>query len=445
MIVQMWERINNFFVKKIWDIDLASLSRFKTFLIKTLRLIYVGIREFLKGQLTHRAMSLVFTTLLSIVPLLAVSFSVLKAFGVHNQIEPFLHNFLAPLGPKGGEVTQKILEFIRNMKVGILGSIGLTLLIYTVISLIHKVEIAFNYIWKIKRPRSFARRFSDYLSVLLVGPVLIFSALSLTASLMSTTVVQKILSIEPLGTVFYFTGKIIPYIFVCAAFTFIYIFIPSTKVKIRSALTGGIFAGILWETTGWVFSSFIASSTKYPAIYSGFAILILFMIWVYLNWLIVLVGAKVSFYHQYPQALSIKGGVLLLSNRLKEKLSILIMFLIGYNFYHNKSPWNLDSLVERLELPIEPVQNVLCTLQRRGLIMETGDDPPSYLPSKDIETISLKEILDSVRAPEEDSRAIEEKFISTAEVDKIIKTMDESIAEALKNKTIKSLIISNKK
>jgi len=438
-------RISDFFVKELWVIDISSINRLRAFLIKSLRLFYVSIREFSEGQLTLRAMSLVYTTLLSLVPLLAVSFSVLKAFGVHNQIEPFLNNFLAPLGPKGEEITQRIIGFVGNMKVGVLGSIGLALLLYTVFSLIHKIEDALNFIWKIKRPRSLARRFSDYMSVILIGPVLIFTALGITASIMSTTVVQRLLSIEPFGTVFYFAGKVIPYIFVCAAFTFLYIFIPSIKVKFKPALVGGIFAGVLWETAGWAFASIIVSSTKYAAIYSGFAILITFMIWLYLSWLILLVGAKVSFYYQYPQFLSVKKEVLLLSNRLKERLSFLIMFLVGYNFYHNKQPWKLDSLVEQLGLPVEPVQDVLTLLQRRGLIMEAGNEPPSYLPTKDIEKISLKEILDSVRAAEEDSHAIEEKFLSMAEVDRVIKTIDESIADALKDKTIKSLVISGKK
>ena len=171
------DRLRDFFVKELWGIDISSFGRFRAFLIKALRLLYVAVREFSEGQLTLRAMGLVYTTLLSLVPLIAVSFSVLKAFGVHNQVEPFLYNFLSPLGSKGAEITRKIIGFVENIKVGVLGSIGLAMLIYTVISLIQKIEDAFNYIWKIKRPRSFARRFSDYMSVILIGPVLIFSAI----------------------------------------------------------------------------------------------------------------------------------------------------------------------------------------------------------------------------------------------------------------------------
>ena len=389
-------------------------------------------------------MSLVYTTLLAFVPLLAVSFSVLKAFGVHNQIEPLLFNFLKPLGPKGGEITQKIIVFVENVKVGVLGSIGIVMLIYTVVSLIQKIEDAFNYLWKIKRHRSFVRRFSDYTSVILVGPVLIFSAIGLTAFIMSTTIVQKLLSIEPFGTAVYYVTSYMPYIFVCAAFTFIYIFVPNTKVKFSSALVGGLFAGILWETTGWLFASFVVSSTKYAAIYSGFAILMLFIIWLYLGWLILLVGAEVSFYHQYPQFLTVNKETLLLSNRLKERLAFLIMFLIGYNYYHNKPPWTLNSLLERLCLPVEPVQDVLTVLEKNGLVFETADDPPAYLPGMDIESIKLKDFFNSVRASEEETYSIEDRFLSMDEVDGVIKRVDEAVGDALGEETIKSLVLSRK-
>nr|NIN96685.1 YihY family inner membrane protein [Anaerolineae bacterium]NIQ79695.1 YihY family inner membrane protein [Anaerolineae bacterium] len=369
----------------------------KVLAVKTLRLFYVAVRDLSEGQLTLRAMSLVYTTLLSLVPLLAVSFSVLKAFGVHNQIEPVLLNAFAPLGPKGVEIAQNIIGFVENMKVGVLGSIGLGLLIYTVVELIRKIEAAINEIWKIHRPRSFARRFSDYMSVVLIGPVLIFAALGLTATVMSTAVVQELRQIEPFGTAFYVGSKLMPYVLVCAGFAFVYVFVPSTKVRFRSALVGGTFAGILWQTAGWGFAKFIVTSTKYIAIYSGFAILILFMIWLYLNWIILLIGARVTFYHQYPQFLHVKKEFLLLSNRLKERLAFMVMYLVGSNFHWGKKPWTLNSLVDRLGLPIEPVQDVLDNLEKRSLLMESGAEPPEYLPARDIAMIKLGDVLNAVR------------------------------------------------
>lgn len=436
-------RINEFFLKELWGIDLSSLDRYRAFLIKSLRVIYVAAGEFSEGQLTLRAMGLAYYTLLAIVPLLAVSFSVLKAFGVHNQIEPFLFNFLLPLGPKGGEITSKIIGFVENMKVGVFGSVGLAILIYTVVDLIRDIEGAFNYIWKIKRPRGFLQRFSYYMSVILIGPVLSFTALGLTATVMSTTLVRKIAAIEPFGTAFFVAGKAVPYIFVIAAFTLVYTFIPNVKVKFKAALVGGLFGGILWETTGWVFASVVVSSTRYAAIYSGFAILIMFMLWLYLSWLILLVGAKVSFYNQYPQFMTVKKEAILLSNRVMEHLSLLIIFLIGYNYYYNKPPWTLNSLVERLGLPMEPVQDVVMLLIKRKLIIETGFTHPVYMPARAIETITLKSIFSTVRGCDDSVSSIEEKFTSTPDVDGVMKRINASLQDALGDDTLKDMVLSH--
>ena len=304
---------------------MSSLPWWKVLLIRVLRVFYVVIRDLLEGQLTLRAMSLVYTTLLAMVPLLAVTFSVLKGFGVHNQIEPLLLNFLRPMGERGVEVTSRIIGFVDSVKAGILGSIGFALLIYTVISLIQKIERACNDTWHVNRSRPLSQKFSDYLSVILIGPVLVFSALGITASVMSTAVVQKMVAIKVFGSLMELATKLVPYLLVIAAFTFVYIFVPNTRVRFRSALTGGLVAGVLWETSGWAFASFVVKSAKYTAIYSGFAILIMFMIWLYLSWLIVLVGASVAYYHQHPESVTSYRRELRLSNRMQEKLALLVI------------------------------------------------------------------------------------------------------------------------
>jgi len=175
---QLKTRLN----KAIWDTQIESLPWWKAWPIGVLRVAQVVIRDFTDGHLTLQAMGLVYTTLLSLVPLLAVSFSVLKGFGVHNQIEPILLNFLQPLGERGVEISFNIIQFVDNVKAGVLGSLGLALLIYTVVSLIQKIERAFNYAWHVKNVRPIAQRFSDYVSVIIIGPILMFTAMGITAS-----------------------------------------------------------------------------------------------------------------------------------------------------------------------------------------------------------------------------------------------------------------------
>ena len=149
--------LQEFFTRDVWNIDVEKLGRPQALLLKFVRLLVVCVHDLSESMINLRAMSLVYTTLLSLVPLLAVSFSVLKGFGVHNQMEPMLANFLSPLGPKGLEISATIIDFVENMNVGVLGSLGLAMLVYTVITLIQKMEEAFNEIWRVRRQRSFAR------------------------------------------------------------------------------------------------------------------------------------------------------------------------------------------------------------------------------------------------------------------------------------------------
>ncbi|MGD8935334.1 MAG: YihY/virulence factor BrkB family protein, partial [Thiogranum sp.] len=340
---------------RLWRDDLRELRGWRRVPIVAARLAVVLTRQLIGGELNLRAMSLVYTTLLSVVPLLAVSFSVLKGFGVHNQVEPLLLKFLAPLGPKGVELSNNVIGFVENIRVGVLGSLGLLFLLYTVVSLIQKVESSFNYVWQVERLRGLAQRFSSYLSVILIGPVLVFAALGFTATAMNNTLVQQLMSVPLLGYLVLRFGELVPYLLVIAAFTFIYAFIPNTRVKLGAALVGGIVAGILWQSSGWAFAAFIASSTKYAAIYSGFAIVILLLIWLYLNWLVLLLGAQVAFYAQYPQYLTREPVRLRLSNRLRERLALQIMFMVADHHLRKLKPWTAEALVHRLGLPMQPV------------------------------------------------------------------------------------------
>jgi len=421
---------------------LSSLPWWKALLIRVLRVFYVVIRDLLEGQLTLRAMSLVYTTLLAMVPLLAVSFSVLKGFGVHNQIEPLLLNFLRPLGERGVEVTSRIIGFVDSVKAGILGSIGFALLIYTVISLIQKIERACNDTWHVNRSRPLSQKFSDYLSVILIGPVLVFSALGITASVMSTAVVQKMVAIKVFGSLMELATKLVPYLLVIAAFTFVYIFVPNTRVRFRSALTGGLVAGVLWETSGWAFASFVVKSAKYTAIYSGFAILIMFMIWLYLSWLIVLVGASVAYYHQHPESVTSYRRELRLSNRMQEKLALLVMFLVGNNYYDNLPALTLEEFAQSLNVPMEALEPIMEALEGYGLLSQTANEPPTYLPARPLDTAELKDVLDAVRGANEIVDLKPQSESAELAVDQLVDHLDQAMAGALRGSTLKDLALS---
>jgi membrane protein len=423
----------------LWRRDLDTLPFRRSALLRILRIGYVVVRDLVGGQLTLRAMSLVYTTVLSMVPLLAVSFSVLKGFGIHNRIEPALMNFLAPLGDKGAEITQRVIGFVENVNVTVLGSLGIALLFYTVVSLIRKIEHAFNLTWHIKQLRPFWQRFSDYLIVIMIGPLLVLAALGITGTLLHGELAQRILAIEPFGSLVAIAGRLLPYLLIITAFTFVYTFVPNTRVSFGSALTGGILAGILWESTGWAFASFVIASTKYTAIYSTFATLIMFMIWLYLSWLILLIGASIAFYHQHPEYVTEYTHDLRLSNRLKETASLQIACLIGRHYYAGRPGWSVEALAQHLTMPIEPVQTVLSALEQHGLLIRTLEDPPAYLPGHPPETTLLSTLLIAVRSAGETPQLNPDTLQVDAVVASLRDAMDRAQAGALAGRTWKDL------
>jgi len=427
----------------IWDTSTEEIpAKYRPF-ISTLRIGHLVIRDLLDGQLTLRSMGLVYTTLLAMVPLLAVSFSVLKGFGVHNQLEPIMLNLLAPLGDKGAEITQRIISFVDNIKAGVLGSMGLALLLYTVISLLQKIERAFNYAWRVSATRPLAQRFSDYLSVVLIGPVLIFTAIGMTASVSSAGLIKDAMEIEALGVVLTFFGRLIPYVLIIIAFTLIYIFVPNTKVKFKSALIGGIVSGILWETSGWVFATFVLTSSKYTAIYSAFATLIIFMIWLYLSWLILLIGSSIAFYHQHPEQRNLQSRILRLSNRMREKVSLLIMSLIGQHYYHNKAAWTLEALSNKINVGIEAIGLLVENLVHSNLLVKTEGEVPAYLPAQAPETIKLYDLIISIRKAGESSYLKLEKLPQADVIDTLYSDMELGIIDAVKGKTLRDISLPN--
>ena len=424
----------------IWSGRFDARTGWKASVIRPLRLVLVLIRDVAYGELTLRATSLVFTTLLSLVPLLALSFSVLKAFGVYNQIDPILLKFLAPLGEKSADVSQWIIKFIENLNVTVLGSIGLALLIYTVVSLMQKIEESVNFIWHVPQLRSFARRFSGYLSVLLIGPVLLFSIIGIAATIMATRQAQLVLAIEPVGGVVYALGQAISVFFVIAVFVFAYRFAPNTRVRMNAALTGGIVAGMLWQAASWAFAEFARSSTQYAAIYSSFAIFLLFLIWLYLNWLILLLGASIAFYIQHPEYLVLEQGEPRLSNRMRERVALILMYMIGKTYSDGGPAWTFSDLTQRVGVPTYALQGVLAALERGGLLLQTGDDPPAYLPSRDLGSIALKDLLHALRTAGEEHYLGPEAVPVPVQIESILARVDLALEEQVRELTLRDLV-----
>lgn len=375
-------------------------SRAVAFARRQMRVAYAVGRDVAAGNLTLHAMSLVYTTLLSIVPLLALSFSVLKAMGVHNQLAPLIYQFLEPLGPRGEDVAENIVGFVDNMRVGVLGSVGLLLLIYTVISLVQKIERSFNTVWRAPQGRSLAQRFSNYLSVITVGPLLMVAGIGASGAIFGSTLMQELQAVEPLGTLISIVTRMTPFILTVAAFTFVYIFVPNTRVRLPSALVGGLVAGVTWQAASLAFASFAVGATRYEAIYSSFAIGIILLIWLYINWMILLTGSTISYYHQHENAISARRETRS-SPELEERVGLTLMIKVAKAFDRGEMAPHRDFLAQSLGLPGDITQMISDKLIRARLLHIGGEKGDELLPGKSIDQIRLMDVLNAVRADED--------------------------------------------
>ncbi|MBM4264414.1 MAG: YihY/virulence factor BrkB family protein [Deltaproteobacteria bacterium] len=405
------------------------------------KIIVMVTRDFFENLVKLQAMALAFKTLLSLAPALAVIFSILKAFGVHNRMEPALLEALEPLGDKGEDIIDALLNFVDRMSASALGSVGLITLFLTVLSLMATIEDAFNHVWRVRSPRTWARKFSDYLSVILVGPVLIFSALTITATLQSSAFVQKLIALEPFGAVILGLLRLLPYLTLWGAYTFFYIFIPNTQVRVRSALIGGLVAAILWQTVGWGFAVFVASSTQYYAIYSSFAILLLFLFWLHIGWVIVLLGAQVAYAHQHLRFYQPDRELLAHSPAGREKLALQMMLLIGRNFYHGRDALSVADVAALLRIPAGLTRDFMEMFEDHRLVLALADQQ-TYVIGRDPETIGIKEILDCVRNAGRQARPVPSRNEDEQQIDELLEAIDRSAALALQHKNLQSLILS---
>lgn len=409
-------------------------------LTRILRYPYALIRDITRGDLTLRAMSLVYTTLLSVVPIIALSFSVLKGLGYHRELEPILYSFLEPLGDKGYELTAQIMSFVDNVRGGVLGSLGLMFLLYTLISTVEKVEESFNFVWRVEKPRSFGRRFSEYVSVMVVGPAVIVAALGLMAAVASTSFMQALSHYRPFDTILLVLSALTPYLLVSGVFTFMYAFVPNTKVRLRAALIGGISAGAAWAFSGMVFARFVAGSTNTMVIYAGFAIVIVALIWLYVSWLILLLGAQLAFYVQNPQYLRPGRGLITLNSSLKERVALSIMYLIVNDYRTAQHRWNTNRIAEHLELPGAALTPIVDALERRKLLIATEDD--TWVPARDPHSIELNDVLDAVRHDTAGPRLSRIRDVAPAV--EAARIAEEASHQSLKGKTVAELVEQSK-
>jgi membrane protein len=432
MIAELWHRFDNF----VWGNSLHRFGVAGRIVAGVLRNLYAVTRDIFSGQLTLRAMSLVYTTLLSIVPLIAFSFAVLKGLGVHKRIEPYLYQVLEPLGDRGVEITDQVMALVNNINGSVLGGIGLAFFVYTAISMVQKIEEAFNYVWYVTKPRGVGKRFVEYVAVLVIGTLTVSILLGTIASISNDSLFQWIQENPLMGPVFTATSRMTPYLVVIGLFTFLYIFMPNTTVRFRSALIGGVSGGVLWATAGMLFATFVVSSVRTQTIYASFAIAIITLMWLYLNWLILLIGSQIAFYFQNPAYLRIGRREPRLSNAMRERVALNTMLIVGAAFRDSDRSVDLHSLSEELRIPSITIEPILLGLERNGILSAT--EAETLIPGRDMSRITLGDILDVVRLDGETGSHHDPRWAGA--VMEVGASIDDAVRAVVADKTLPELL-----
>lgn len=397
--------------------------------IRIARLTSFAFSNFLANNSLLRATALSFSTLLSLVPLLALTFSVLKGLGAQNHIAPII---LEHMAAGSEEAVQRIITYIDNTNMGSVGAIGLAFLLFTAINMLGNVEEAFNAVWGVTETRSFYRKFSDYLSVLVSAPILILATTSVTTTLQSEALFTWLMERTYLGDLFLMLLSFAPFVIAWIALFVIYTFIPNTRVRYGSALVGAVFAGTLWQLAQLAYIHFQVGAANYNAIYGTLAALPILMIWIFLSWVIVLYGMEVVAAHQSLR--TFRSGLHRghISQSLREFLALAVLRHIAAAFQNGDPGWSEQHLAVKLRVPLRIMRETLEQLMATGFIIPAGDG--IYLPTRELEGIRLAQVLQALR-----SHGASCVFEEEEEVRQVLEQAEEALREALHGVTLKEL------
>jgi membrane protein len=404
--------------------------------LRLLRYPYAILRDLSRGQINLYAMGLVYATLLSLVPLIAFAFAVLKAFGAHRELEPVILEFFKPVGEHAHELTEKVMQFADSVSTGVVGSLGLALLLWTLLGTIKKVEDGFNFLWRVEHARSFARRVTEYVALLIVGPIVIVSFLGMSHRALDSATAGISRYMPFADRLKELALDVSPFIMVAAIFTAVYMFVPNTKVKWKPALIGGATAGILWAVVGKLFTALVVYSTRLSVVYAGFALIVATLLWTYFGWLILLIGAQLSFYTQNRHYLRLGLVELRLSAVQRETLTLKVMYLIARAYQDGKMRWSVDSLAHELGMPGIAISRIVTALEAAHLLTVTDDE--KLLPARDLGSIPVQEIMDIAR--NEKAGQVAPRNLKLPAVDRMAGVMDGAWRKACADTTLRDLI-----
>jgi membrane protein len=442
-ILSLKAKIIEFIKVDIWRIRLKDSSRTKYFFIKQLRILILATRGFTKDKCTLSASALTFYSVLSIVPVVAMAFGISKGFGFQKLLEKeLLEKFQGQ-----EEVMNRVVAFahslLENTKGHLIASFGILFLLWTVIKLLSQIEHSLNDIWEVKSPRTYGRKFSDYLSIMLISPILFILSSSVTVFITTqiSVITQKVALIGMFSPVIFFMVKLIPYGLIWILFIFIYMLMPNTKVNFSSGLIAGIIAGTIYQIAQWAYITFQVGMARYNAIYGSFAALPLFLIWIQLSWLIVLFGAEISFAYQYVDTYDFEPDRRHISPAFKKLLSLQVSRLIIATFSKANPPLSAINISKTLQIPIRMVQQILEELVEAGILSDTQvkkNKEMCYQPARDINAITINTVIEALEQKGVDNIPIAQT-VELRHLSESLKTLNEDIEKSPANRLLKDI------
>ncbi|MEE9355687.1 MAG: YihY/virulence factor BrkB family protein [Methylococcaceae bacterium] len=397
----MISTVVKYFKHDIWHLSDRNQSFFKARFIKYTKIMLMAIHGFLQDNCQHRAAALTLYTLLSIVPVLAMSFGLAKGFGLDSKLE----KQIMEQTPEQSALLEQVVTMARNLldntQGGLVAGIGIIVLLFTVIKVIGNIEEAFNHIWKVKKGRSIARKLTDYLSIVLLAPFLLVLSSSITLFIKTKLIVyiSQISGLEYASDLLLFLLKFSPFVIMWLLFTFLYMFMPNTRIELKSGLLAGVLMGTVYQLFQMAYVNLQVNVSSYNAIYGSFAALPLFLIWLQISWMVILFGAELGFFHQNYWLHEDRYGKADLSISLKKVLALDISHLLVKNFIAGKKPLTISAIAKCLRLPISHVQNITEFLVDCGILstVQLADQPdPAFQPACDTNWLSLSFILEAI-------------------------------------------------
>ena len=388
-------QIKTFLLEDIWRVTDDEVSKKKGMLYNAIKIATLSVKEFTERRVVNKASALTYSTLLAIIPILALLFAIARGFGFSNLLEDQFRNGLGGQAQTAETILSFIDSYLSHAKSGIFIGVGLIMLFYTVLLLTHNMERTFNSIWQVKKPRSLYRKMTDYFSMMLLLPLLIM--LSSGISIFMSTFLKTMEEFFLLAPVIKFLVRLTPFVLTWGMFTALYIFMPNTKVKLKFAIVPGILAGSAFQAFQYLYIGSQIWVSRYNAIYGSFAAIPMFLLWTQISWSICLYGAQLCYVAQNLRNFSFSKETENISRRYHDFLCILIMSLICKRFQTEESPYTAESLSDEHKIPIRLTTTILYELQDLHMIYETPvegeDEEMAYLPSVDINQMNVAMLL----------------------------------------------------